>query len=58
MLPDSCVAQNYQMSSTKVVYIIKHGIAVHVKTALMKEVNGRRLTFHFNQTATQQIKTI
>ena len=58
MLPDSCVAQNYQMSSTKVMCIIKHGIAVHVKTALVKEVNGRCLTFHFNQTAMQQIKTI
>ena len=56
MFPDSCIAQNYQISSTKVMYVIKHDIVVHVKNALMKEINGRPFIFHFDKTTTQQVK--
>ena len=50
MFPDSCIALNYQKPSTKVMCVIKHCIGVHVKNALMKEINGRTFTYHFDET--------
>ena len=48
MFPDSHIDQSYQISSTKVIYVIKDDV-VHVKKALMKEINGKPFTFQFDE---------
>ena len=36
------------MSSTKVMYVIKHGISVCVKKVLIKEISDRPFAYNFN----------
>lgn len=55
MFPDSHIDQSYQISSTKVIYVIKDDV-VHVKKALMKEINGKPFTFQFDEITKLQVK--
>ena len=41
MFPDSEIAKNYEMSATKVIYLMKHGIAVYAKNDLKNNIDGR-----------------
>ena len=54
--PDSEVAKAYEMSSTKVAYLIRFGIATFFKEELAKEVQGRPFTFHFDESTNSQTK--
>ena len=56
MFPDSEIAKNYEMSATKVMYIIRHGIAIYVRNDLKKEIDDRPFTFHFDESTTEQVK--
>ena len=56
MSPDSEIAKNYQMSATKVMYIIRHGIAIYVRNDLKKEIDDRPFTFRFDESTTEQVK--
>lgn len=56
MFPDYQIVKDYEISSTKVMYVIRHGIGVHVKSIIDKEVNGRPFTFHFDESTTNQVK--
>ena len=56
MFPDSEIAKNYEMLVTKVMYLMKHGFAVHAKNALNSDIDGRPFTFHFDELTNQQIK--
>ena len=38
MYPDSTIAEGYQQSGSKVQYVIKYGIADHLKKKLMYDV--------------------
>ena len=55
MFPDSHIDQSYQISSTKVIYVIKDDV-VHVKKALMKEISGKPFTFQFDEITKRQVK--
>lgn len=56
MFPDSEIAKNYEMLATKVMYLMKHGIAVYSKHDLNSDIDGRSFTFHFDESANQQVK--
>ena len=44
------------MSATKVMYLMKHGIAVYAKNDLNNGIDGRPFTFHFDESTNQQVK--
>ena len=46
MFPDSKIAKNYEMSSTKVMYLGRYGINPYFKADLAKEIELRSLIFH------------
>eukprot|EP00111_Clytia_hemisphaerica_P012166 TCONS_00035734-protein len=54
--PDSDIAKAYEMSSTKVAYLIKFGIAKYFQDELLKEVHDQPFTFHFDESTTSQTK--
>ena len=56
MFPDSEIAKNYEMSATKVMYIMRHGMAIYVRNDLKKEIDDRPFTFHFDESTTEQVK--
>ena len=56
MFPDSLTAASYKQSYTKVSYILKFGIAGHLKKQLIYDVNGVPYTFKFDETTTIQTK--
>ena len=53
MFPDSCIAQNYQMPSTRVIYVIRHDIFVHVKSmvglSLLNSMNPQHVKNHYDR---------
>ena len=53
MFPDSEIAK-HEVSSTKVMYIIRYGIAKYFKDELTKEVQEKPCTFHFDESTTSQ----
>ena len=56
MFPDSEVTKHYEMSSTKVMYIMRYGITKYFKDELTKEVKEKPFTFHFDESTTSQTK--
>ena len=48
--------QEFEMSATKVMYLMKHGIAVYAKDDLNSDIDGRPFTFHFCESTNQQVK--
>ena len=56
MFPDSEIAKNYEMSATKVMYLMKHGIAVYAKNDLNSDIDGRPFSFHLDESTNQQVK--
>ena len=50
------VASGYQMCETKVMYIIKFGIAPYVRRKLCKDVADTPFSFLFDETTTSQVK--
>ena len=48
--------KNYEMSATKVMYIIRHGIAMYVRNDLKKEIDDCPFTIHFDESTTEQVK--
>ena len=41
MFPDSQIAKNYHQKSTKINYVITHGIAQFYKQKLLKDLEGK-----------------
>ena len=56
MFPDSSIAATCKQSYTKVSYILKFGIADHLKKQLIYDVKGIPYTFKFDETTTIQTK--
>ena len=56
MFPDSTIAQNYHQSSTKLSYVIKHGIAPYVKNVNIDDFKRTPFVFKFDETTTLQVK--
>ena len=56
MFPNSSIAASYKQSYTKVSYILKLGIADHLKKQLIYDVKGVPYTFKFDKTTTIQAK--
>ena len=58
MFSDSEIANYYEMSSAKVMYImeVRYGIAKYFKDGLTKEVQEKAFTFHFDESTTSQTK--
>ena len=53
MFDDSEIVKNYEMSATKVMHLMNHGIAVY---AINSDIDGRPFTLHFNESTNQQVK--
>ena len=56
MFPDSKIAQAYQQADTKVHYVIKYGIADHVKQGLIDDAATTPYSFLSDETTTSQVK--
>ena len=56
MFCESDIAKIYEMSSTKVMYIIWYGIPKYFKDELTKEVEEKPFIFHFDESTTSQTK--
>ena len=56
MFHDSEIAKNYEMSATKVMYLMKHGIAVYAKNDVNNDISGKPFTFHFDESTNQHVK--
>ena len=56
MFTDSEITKHYEMSSTKVMYIIRYGMAKYFKDELIKKVQEKPFTFHFDESTTSQTK--
>jgi hypothetical protein len=57
MFPDSKIAQNYSMSRTKLMYLIRFGIAPHLKEVIIAELTDSAFSFIFDETTTAQKKS-
>ena len=53
MFPDSEIAKNYEISATKVIYLMKHRIVVYAKNDLNSDIDGGLFTFHFDESTNQ-----
>ena len=56
MFPDSSIAASYKQSYTNVFYILRFGIADHLKKRLIYDTRGVPYTFKFDETTTIQTK--
>lgn len=56
MFPDSKLAQNYRMSSTKLMYLIRFGISPYLKELIIAELTDSAFSFAFDETTTAQKK--
>ena len=56
IIPDSSITASYKQSYTKVSYILKFGIAGHLKKQLIYDVKSVPYTFKFDKTTTIQTK--
>ena len=52
------IAKHYEMSSTKVIYIIQYGIAKYFKDELTKEAKEKPFTFHRDDSTALQTKKL
>ena len=52
------IAKHYEMSLTKVMYIIQYGIAKYFKDELIKEAKEKHFTFHHDDSTTLQTKKL
>ena len=48
MFPDSTIAKGYQQSDSKIQYVIKYGIADHLKKQLIYDVRNTPYSFLFD----------
>lgn len=55
MFDDSEIVKNYEMSATKVMQLMNHGITVY---AISSDIDGRPFTLHFNESTNQQVKNM
>ena len=56
MVPDSSIAKSYEMSSTKLQYIIKFRISPYVKEKLICDVKNSPYTFKFDEATNWQVQ--
>ena len=56
MFLDSTIAKGYQQSDSKVQYVIKYGIADHLKKQLIYDVKNTPYSFLFDETTNSQVK--
>ena len=56
MFPESAIAKGYQQSDSKVQYVIKYGIADHLKKQLIYDVKNTSYSFLFDETTNSQVK--
>ena len=56
MFPDSTIAKGYQQSDSKVQYVIKYGVADHLKKQLIFDVKNTPYPFLFDETTYSQVK--
>ena len=56
MFPDGTIAKGYQQSDSKVQYVIKYGIADHLKKQLIYDVKNTPYSFLFDETTNSQVK--
>ena len=56
MFPDSEIAKNYEMSTSKVMHLVKHGIAGYAKNDLNNDIDGRPFTLNFDELTSQQVE--
>ena len=54
MITKSEITKNYEISATKVVYLMKHGITAYAKNDLNTDIDGRPLTFHFDESINKE----
>ena len=57
MFPGSIFAKGYQQSDSKVQYVIKYGIADHLKKQLICDVKNTPYSLLFDETANSQVKS-
>ena len=58
MFPDSTIARGYQQSDSKVQYVIKYGIADHLKKQLIYDLKNTPYSFLFDGTTNSQVKKL
>lgn len=58
MFPDSVIASKYSQGDTKTKYMIKFGLAHYIKNELFADIAGKPHSFKFNESTTQQVKSI
>ncbi|KAJ8049982.1 hypothetical protein HOLleu_02975 [Holothuria leucospilota] len=56
MFPDSAIAKHYAMRSSKLSYILTHALGPYFLRQLVKEIEGKYFTIHFDETVTAQMK--
>ena len=56
MFPDNTIAKGYQQSDSKVQYVIKYGVADHLKKQLIYDVKNTPYPFLFDETTYSQVK--
>ena len=56
MFPDSDIAKSYRQSSTKIAYVIQHGIASYLFDSIIANIKDKPFSFMFDETTTSQVK--
>ena len=56
IFPDSTIAKGYQQSDSEVQYVIKSGIADHLKKQVIYDVKNTPYLFPFDATTNSQVK--
>ena len=56
MFLDRTIFKGYQQSNSKVQYVIKYGIADHLKKQLIYDVKNTSYSFCFDETTNFQVK--
>ena len=56
MFPDSEIAKSYRQSSTKIAYVIQHGIAPYLFDSIIANIKDKPFSFMFDETTTSQVK--
>ena len=56
MFRDSEIAKSYRQSSTKIAYVIQHGIAPYLFDSIIVNIKDKRFSFMFDETTTSQVK--
>ena len=56
MFPDSEIAKSYRQSSTKIAYVIQHGIVPYLFDSIIANIKDKPFRFMFDETTTSQVK--